>query len=146
MAITYSNLDRFAQPALGRHESYTVRALNLTLLEVEDAPVKGKGQVEGGELVTEKIKANHLPLVYIDGTTMMERVDDFTLLKRGDHICVGLNPMRKIFTAFDKLLQYMVSGGLGARGERRVRRSHSSVTANNSVINRLPTLRPTSRS
>eukprot|EP00518_Triparma_eleuthera_P019340 CAMPEP_0197561420 /NCGR_PEP_ID=MMETSP1320-20131121/25152_1 /TAXON_ID=91990 /ORGANISM="Bolidomonas sp., Strain RCC2347" /LENGTH=36 /DNA_ID= /DNA_START= /DNA_END= /DNA_ORIENTATION= len=22
MAITYSNLDRFAQPALGRHESY----------------------------------------------------------------------------------------------------------------------------
>ena len=67
--------------------------------------MKGKGAVEGGELVTEKIKANHLPLVYIDGSTMMERVDDLTLLKRGDHICVGLNPMRKILTVFDKLLQ-----------------------------------------
>ena len=36
---------------LGEHESYTVRALNLTLLSVEDAPVKGTGEVrldEGG--------------------------------------------------------------------------------------------------
>ncbi|GMH94259.1 hypothetical protein TL16_g12857 [Triparma laevis f. inornata] len=89
----------FSEPHLGRHESYTVRALNLTLLEVEDAPVKGDGneKVEG-EVIVEKIEAN---------STMMERVSDFTKLRRGDHVCVGLNPLRKIVTAFDKMLQYM---------------------------------------
>jgi len=98
----------FSSPALGRHESYTVRALNLTLLEVEDAPVSGDGnkKVEQ-EVIMERIEANSLPLIYVDGSTMMERVSDFTKLRRGDHICVGLNPLRKIVTAFDKLLQYM---------------------------------------
>ena len=54
----------FSKPHLGRHESYTVRALNLTLLEVEDAPVKGDGneKVEG-EVIVEKIEANRCVLV-----------------------------------------------------------------------------------
>ena len=47
------------------------------------------------------------PIVYVDGSTVMERVSHLTHLKRGDHVCVGLNPMRKIFSPFDKLLQYL---------------------------------------
>ncbi|GMH55616.1 hypothetical protein TrRE_jg11036 [Triparma retinervis] len=38
---------------------------------------------------------------------MMSRVNHLTDLKRGDHVCVGLNPLRKIVRPFDKLLQYL---------------------------------------
>jgi hypothetical protein len=37
----------------------------------------------------------------------MSRVSHLTDLRRGDHVCVGLNPLRKILRPFDKLLQYL---------------------------------------
>jgi hypothetical protein len=92
-------------PALGVHESYTLNALNLPLLDVENAhdTVGGKET----QVITGRLRADSLPIVYVDGSTVLERVTDMTRLSRGDHVCVGLNPVRKISTAFDKLLQYL---------------------------------------
>jgi len=94
-----------ATPALGTHESYTLNALNMPLLDVEHAHDTLTGIEK--TVSVRRLRADSLPILYVDGSTVMERVTDMTRLKRGDHVCVGLNGLRKISTLFDKSLQYL---------------------------------------
>eukprot|EP00471_Norrisiella_sphaerica_P004975 CAMPEP_0184485390 /NCGR_PEP_ID=MMETSP0113_2-20130426/6999_1 /TAXON_ID=91329 /ORGANISM="Norrisiella sphaerica, Strain BC52" /LENGTH=570 /DNA_ID=CAMNT_0026866813 /DNA_START=34 /DNA_END=1743 /DNA_ORIENTATION=+ len=64
------------------------------------------------ESVTGKIRfwrdAPHLAL-YVDDYTVMEEVTDLTLLRKGDHCIVGLNPVRKLCGCCDALVFRLAS-------------------------------------
>lgn len=90
-------------PGLGRHESYTFRSLNLTATELSDA-YDTVGQT-GPKWELHDVRC--IPMVYMDGFAMMERVEDITTLRRGDHLMVGLNPVRTVSSTLDRVFQLL---------------------------------------